>query len=320
MLATPAAEPFDSPAHIFEVLWDGVRAIAYVESGAVRLQDRFGRDITHRYPELGAISGRVRESGVAIDGAIVALDDEGRPDFHRLRPRLAIDDRGAARDLATETPVTFHAFDLLYREGRPITGWPLRRRKETLGGIVRQDAAIAVPDGVARDGVAFFEAAREHELEGIVAKELESRYLPGERSRSWLTVRVYRKDEFVVAGYTYGGRWNERDPRKPPREPFSSLLLGQFGNDGRLRYVGEVTGGFQDHDMDDLMRNLDDLATTASPFAEQPELGRLVFWCRPELAATVRYAEMTPDCRLRFAVFEALRPDIPAHTCRDEGD
>lgn len=317
MLPASAPEPFDSPAHIFEVLWDGVRALAFVEGGSLRLQDRWGRDVTHRYPDLAGIPGRVRESGVVIDGEIVCPDEDGRPDFARLRHRLGVDDPEAARVLAEQFPVTLQGFDILYREGQAVTGWTLRRRKQMLSTLVRPDAAIAVPDYVSRDGIAFFEAARQHELEGIVAKEAESRYLPGQRSRAWLTVRTRHKRELVIGGYTYGGRWNPRDPSRPSREPVSSLLFGMMRDDRRLDFVCEVSGGFQD-EMDGLLRALDEATASACPFAEEPAPGRLVFWCRPELAATVAYAEWSPEGQLRFPVFKALRPDVPAESCRAE--
>ena len=296
MLATPTEEAFDSAAHIFEVLWDGVRARSR--------------------------SSRARTCGCKTDSAATSHTDTpnsapsrlgcakaASPSTERLwrsTSRAAPISTACTRDwqsttatrrvhVAATSPVTFQAFDLLYREGQPVFGWSLRRRKEMLGTIVRPDATIATPDWVCPDGVDFFEAARGGNLEGIVAKEIESRYLQVSAADQWLTVRVYRKDEFVIGGYTFGGRWNEMHGKKPAQEPFSSLLLGQFGNDGRLRYVGEVTGGFRPDDMDGLKQHLDEMTTTDSPFADEPELGRLVFWCKPwELAATVRYAEMTP--------------------------
>jgi bifunctional non-homologous end joining protein LigD len=314
MLAASASEPFNSPAHIFEVIWSGVRALAFIERSSVRLQDRFGHDITHRFPELGGLAARVRDGGVVLDGAIVCLDGHGRPDFHRLHPRLALDEPVAIQRLAGDSPATFEVFDILYRLGAPLTGWALRRRKETLRTTVRPSGAIAVPDWVEHDGVAFYEAAREHRLEGIVAKEAESRYVPGERSRSWLAVRVYPRSEFVVGGYTFGGRWDPRGAQRASREPFSSLLLGLHRNDGRLDYVGEVTGGFPS-DMDELTHQLEGVTATDCPFAEAPAPGRLVFWCRPELAVTARYGGWTEEGRLQFPVFEALRPDVPARYC-----
>ena len=316
MLATPAPEPFDSPAHIFEVLWEGVRALAFVERGELRLQDRWGRDITHCYPELGTIPARLRESGVVVDGAIVCLDSEGRPDLGQLSERLGIDDATDASEAAERYPVTFQAFDLLYRERQPLTGWTLRRRKEMLRSIARPNATLAVPDGVSRDGIAFFEAARAHGLLGIVAKEADSKYLPGERSRAWLSVMARKQGEFVIGGYTYGGRWNPRSWR-PRHEAFSSLLIGQMREDGRLDYAGEVAGGFQD--VSAALNSALDGATKADcPFAEHPLLERLVFWCRPEVVATFGYAEWMADGRLRFPVFRAMRPDVPAHACRAE--
>lgn len=316
MLPAPAPEPFDSPAHIFEVLWDGVRALAFVERGELRLQDRWGRDITACYPELQMIPPRVRESGMVIDGEIVCLDEKGRPDFGRLRHRLGVDDPAEAARLAENYPVTLQAFDLVYREGQPVTGWALRRRKEMLRSLVRPHASVVVPDFVSRDGVAFFEAAREHDLEGIVAKEADSHYLPGQRSPAWLAIRRRQKRQFVIGGFTYGGRWNPRSAR-PPKEPLSSLLLGLLRNDGQLDYVGEVTGGFQE-EMSQLIQRLDAATTPVCPFAKAPDLERLAFWCRPELVATINYAEWAPDGRLRFPVYQTQRPDVPVAACLAE--
>jgi bifunctional non-homologous end joining protein LigD len=182
--------------------------------------------------------------------------------------------------------------------------------------LVRPNATLAVPDGVTKDGVAFFEAAREHGLLGIVAKELESKYTPGERSPAWLSVAARRQGEFVIGGYTFGGQWNPRSQR-PRRESVASLLIGLTRDDGRLDYCGEVSGGFQDC-TDALDEVLPNATTTTSPFAGDPPLQRLVFWLQPEVVATVGYAEWAPDGRLRFPVFRALRPDIPAGACVSE--
>ena len=314
MLPATAPEPFDSPAHIFEVLWDGIRAIAFIEERGVRLQDRYGRDITDRYPEVAGLRSQVDGSGVALDGELVALDSQGRPDFSRLRSRLSVSDPREAKSLASSNPVTYHAFDVLYRDGRPMLEYPLLRRKEFLRQVLRPGGAIATPDFVARDGIAFFEAAREHGLEGILAKEKDSRYLPGRRSRGWLKITVYNKDEFVVGGFTYAGRW-KAGKRTVRRVPLSALLLGLYDDIGRFHYVGEVAGSFEGDPNTSL---LDDLVSRRCPFAEEPATSGLVFWCRPELAATVRFAEWTPQRRLRFPVFEAFRPDVPAETRRLE--
>jgi DNA ligase D-like protein (predicted ligase) len=315
MLPATAAEPFDSPAHIFEVLWDGVRAFAFVESGGPRLHDRFGRDITHRYPELQDVARQVTGTGLVLDGQIVSLDGRGRPDFGALRARLSVDDGQEAKRLAARSPVTFHAFDLLYLNGENVMGQSLRRRKELLRQEVRHGPALTVPDFVAKDGIAFFEAAREHDLGGIIAKECDSRYLPGQRSRAWLAIRLQQRSEFVIAGFTYGGRWRKPGAR-PSKEAFASLLLAAYGEDDRLHYAGEVTGDFDEINRPETASVLDHLVTNDCPLAEAPPLDRLVFWCRPEMAATVRFAEWTADGRLRFPVFMYLRPDVPPESCR----
>ncbi|MDO8616326.1 MAG: hypothetical protein Q7T33_11430 [Dehalococcoidia bacterium] len=321
MLAVAGGDPFDSPAHVFEVLWDGVRAVAFVEGGRVRLQDGFGRDVTTRYPELGALAASAsggKGSGLAIDGVIVALDANGVPDIARLLRRAAVEDAAEAARLAAEVPVSFQAFDLLYRDGRAVMSLPLRRRKELLREVLRPGGAVGLPDHVANDGLAFFEAARLHGLEGIIAKEWDSRYVPGQRTRAWLKLKVYQKDEFVIGGFTYGGQWRGvRPPPKRRRPPFASLLLGLFDASGALQYAGEATGGFEAVSGDEAaVRALDQIVAPGCPFAREPSLGRLVSWCRPELAATVRFGGWTPEGTLRFPVFEALRPDVPTASCR----
>ena len=312
MLPETAAEAFDSPAHYFEVLWGGVRAIAFIEQGSTRLIDRYGREILDCYPELATLARHLHGSGHVLDGEIVALDESGRPQPSQLRKRLALDDSDTGHD-DEAAPVTFQAFDVLYRDGTSVMNEPLRTRKSMLRQTVRQEGALVVPDYVEHEGVAFFEAARQHGLAGLIGKKKESRYRPGERSGDWLAFPVYRKDNFIVAGFTYGG-----PIRRKPRAsgPFDSLLLGLFDRGERLRYVGEVTGGFEDDpNKSTLAQALDARTTSECPFAEPPAIGRLVFWCRPELVASVRYSQWTADGRLRFPLFEMLRPDVPPRSC-----
>ena len=315
MLAALGGQPFDSPSHIFEVKWDGVRALAFIEGGEVRIQDRYLCEVTALYPELRSLA-RQAEAGTVLDGEIVVLDGDGRPELARLRERLAAPDGEEARRLAAEAPVTFQAFDILYWRGESVMDRPLWRRKLLLHRATGPAGVLAVPGFLEREGVAFFEAAREHGLEGVLAKERESPYLPGRRSAAWQKLKVHQKEEFVVGGYTFGGGWGREG--RPRRGPFESLLLGLFDEDGALRYVGEVGGGYAEADAGYITRALDALASNECPFREAPASRRLVFWCRPELVATVRFAEWAADGRLRFPVFEALRPDVPPRTCRLE--
>ena len=319
MLPSPATEPFDSPSHIFEVIWPGVRALLFVERGEVRVQDTYGRITTGRFPELQVPRSHLNGSGIVLDGAIVCLNDTGQPDFRRLHDRLVLKDEPEAALIADKAPVTFQAFDILYRNGLSVMDEPLRRRKGLLRQTVRIQGALAVPDFVEREGVAFFEAARAHGLEGIIAKEADSRYIPGVRSRSWLSMRVYQRDEFVIGGYTYAGalKPGHRDRQV---QPFASLLLGQFDDAGVLRFAGEVSGGLDAVSATDVVDALDVIRSAESPFAGEPDARRLVFWCRPELAVTVRFAARRPEGQLRFPVLECLRPDVPVEKCRLPGD
>ena len=179
---------------------------------------------------------------------------------------------------------------------------------------MRDQGVITVPDVVEREGVAFFEAARAHSLPGIVAKDGDSRYLPGERSRSWLAMRVFERSKFVIGGCTYGRALRPGRPARA-RGPFDSLLLGQYDSSGALRFAGEVEGPFDREVADELTRSMDLLADSTSPFADEPAPARLIFWTRPEMVASVRFAGRSP-AGLRFAIFECLRPDVPPSACR----
>jgi bifunctional non-homologous end joining protein LigD len=308
MFAADEPEPFDSQSHIFELLWEGLRAVIFIDGRSVVIQDRYGRDVTALFPELAFLHQRVPLTGTALDGMIVALDDDGTPEFGGLLPRLFRDDSAPSEK---RPHIAFHAFDVLYRDAESVMDYTLRRRKEILREIVRPGDRIAVPDDVQTDGIALFEAARQHGLGGIVAKEMNSSYAPGARSRAWLTIRTFPRRNFVVGGFTYGGPWRGKTAAKH-RGPIESVLVGLYDGERRLRFVGEASGSFRSGDI--TAEKLDSIATANCPFAEPPAVEKLVFWCRPQLAAAVRYAEWTPAGTLRFPVFETLRPDTPPET------
>lgn len=318
MLPTPVPEPFDSTSHIFEVIWDGVRALLFVGDGLVRVQDAYGRDVTTRYPELQSVAPHIYGSDLVLDGVIVCPDQHGRPEFTRLHRRLAAPDDLTAAMIADEDPVTFQAFDILYRNGASVMGQPLRRRKALLQQTVRLQAVLSVPDIVERDGVAFFEAARAHGLPGIIAKQAAGTYLPGARVSSWLAMRVFERDKFVIGGCTFGRALRPGRPLRA-RGPFDSLLLGQYDGGGALRFVGEVEGPFDRDVASALTSAMDSLASRESPFVDEPTASRLIFWCRADLVASVRFSQRSPAGALRFPVFDCLRPDVPASACRLAG-
>ncbi|MCH8813647.1 MAG: hypothetical protein IH957_00915 [Chloroflexi bacterium] len=312
MLAAGPSEPFDSESHIFELLWEGLRAIVFVEGRSVRIQDAFGRDVTDRFPELGRLHQGVSRGGTALDGVIVALNDEDKPSFNALLPRLLSEP--LAIDIAATAPhLVFQAFDILYQDGRSVMSYTLGRRKEMLLGAVRPSNRITVPEFVETDGTELFEAARQHGLGGIIAKEIDGYYSPGRASSSWLKIPAYNRRTFVVAGFTFGGPWRGKRAAKH-RGPIESVLLGLYDEDGALHYVGEASGAFSTEDAH--VQLLESLTDPKCPFYAPPAVEKLVFWCRPEQTASVRYSEWTDEGRLQFAVFHTLRPDVPPETCR----
>src|SRR5579864_6167560 len=251
MQAASAEAPFSSPDYLFEVKWDGLRCILFRDvDGRVRLQDRSLRDITTDLPEVVAAARRV-PPGSVIDGELVATDSEGRPDYHRLRQRLA----GGAR-LSDEVPAAYLAFDALYLEGRPLMRQPVLRRRARLAKAVEAGGHIFVPDHIEEDGVELFEACLERGLEGVVAKHKLSPYVPGQRSPFWLKVKAVKSDDFVVIGWTGD-------------QPFDALVVG-YHEDGRLLPCGTVGGGYDDPAMRTIRHALIDLATADSPLEPPP--------------------------------------------------
>lgn len=185
-----------------------------------------------------------------------------------------------------------------------------------LVGAIRPNERISVPESVERDGVDLFDAARQHGLGGVVAKELDAHYSPGRTSPAWRAIRSFKRQKFVVAGFTFGGPWRGKFAAKH-QSAVESILLGLYDEDGVLRFVGEASGDFAADETTIEILN----STTAKdcPFVEPPAVEKLVFWCRPELSASVRYSEWTRSGALRFPLFDALRPDVPPETCRLSG-
>lgn len=323
MLASEAPEPFDSTEYIFELMFGGVRAQARVQDGVVRIFARNGRDLTPYFPELLCIPDRLQAREAILDGEIVVLDADGHPAFDLLRPRLntiagAI---GPDREQIAELPVqfklkkvvgqvSFQAFDILWRDGRSQVEQPLWQRKNHLHDAVVSGAEFAPVDFVDDEGIAFFDAVRERKLDGVVAKQKNSVYVPGARAKSWLNIRALQTGDFVVAGYTIGGS-------RRKGEPFSQLLLGAYAGE-RLEYVGAVSGGLEDAEARQLVERLEGYHTDASPFHDTPPLARLVFWVEPAVVCRVRFSEWSPEGYLRFPIYSALRPDLSAADCRVE--
>ncbi len=302
MLAAAADEPFDSPEFTYEAKWDGVRTIAFIDGGEVRLQTRNLLDCTRQYPEGTQVAEALTGAYQAIvDGEIVALDEKGVPSFQRLQPRMHVSDDSTVRKLRRSTPVIYQVFDLLYADGEDLTRKPLRDRLRRLDEALTPMGAIRRSEGFVGTGVALFEAAKEQGLEGIIAKRLDSTYQPGARSPAWVKVKAFRTMDCVIGGWTagQGGR----------ASTLGALLLGVY-REGKLEPVGHVGTGFDERTLKDLLAMLEEHESPTSPFATMPRTNQPARWCMPELVCEVEYTEITRDGTLRHPTYRGLRPDV----------
>jgi bifunctional non-homologous end joining protein LigD len=312
MMAVPGALPHDDAGWAFEMKWDGVRALAYLDGGQCRLVSRTGRDITVAYPELAAL-GPAADGPLLLDGEVVAFEG-GRPSFAQLQQRMHVTSAAQAARLAGRIPVSYLIFDVLHAGGRPLLEVPYGQRRALL-----EDLDLGLGGGSWQVPPAFtgyaggdvLAVSREHKLEGIVAKRLDSPYQPGRRSPDWRKVKNVYRQEFVVGGWRRGegGRAGQ----------IGSLLVGVQGPGG-LAYTGHVGTGFTQQTLALLASRLDPLRQPASPFAaEVPrEHARGAVWVRPLLVVEVAFAAWTPEGRLRAASYQGLRDDKdPAEVTRD---
>jgi bifunctional non-homologous end joining protein LigD len=331
MLATPAKALPPGDDWAFELKWDGVRALAYVEGGEVRLSARRGDDTTVRYPELAAIGPANPGRELILDGEIVAFDEDGAPSFGRLQQRMGLTDRIRIQRRAAETPVTYVGFDLLWLDGRRLTTEPYEARRELLAELEFDGPAWQAPGHRVGDGAALLELVRERGLEGVVAKRLGSAYRPGRRSADWVKVQNRRRQELVIGGYLPGEGGRARR--------VGSLLVGYWdatpdeaaalGRLQRLVYAGGVGTGFTQARLDELTTLLEPLRRKSSPFEAgwDPRVkyatrararGGLV-WVEPVVVCEVEFLRWTHEDTLRAASFKGLRDDKDPHEVVREG-
>jgi bifunctional non-homologous end joining protein LigD len=297
MLATAGQLPAGG-AWAYELKWDGVRAIASVSPGQVRLFARKGPEISVAYPELSGLAEALDGRSAALDGEVVVLDDQGRPSFRALAERMHVRDAGRAARLARSLPVTYMIFDLLSLDGSELCSLPYTARRSALFELGLGGDRWLVPPSF-DDGPATMGAAREYRLEGVVAKRRTSVYRPGMRSPDWIKVKVELTAEFVVGGYRPGAR------------ALGALLVGVPAQDGGLLFRGRVGGGISAASERELLAALTPLLAPASPFVEEipREDSRGAVWVRPEVVVELKFAERTADHRLRFPRFLRLRTD-----------
>jgi bifunctional non-homologous end joining protein LigD len=304
MLATAAAKPPTGSQWLYEIKWDGVRALCLIENGRVQMQSRRGNRCEQQYPEFQDLPKYVNAKMAMLDGEICVLDENGRARFALIQPRIAANP-GAVPRLAESSPATLFLFDVLYVDGYDVRGVALEDRKRLLASLMTPGDHVRISEAFDTSGEEMFEAARQMGLEGIVAKDRRSTYESG-RSTRWLKLKVQNEQEFVIAGFTKG-----------ERDYFGALVLGIQAN-GELRHVGQVGTGFDQKLMKHIYERLKPLITKTSPFAKTPRIKEVV-WVRPELVCQVRFLEWTQDGILRAPVFVGLREDKqPTEVVREE--
>jgi len=289
---------FDDDRWLFEVKWDGIRLVSFIDNGKVSLQTRAGRIVDDEYPQLQAVSRLVNAKQAVLDGEIVALDEEGRPSFQLLQ------NRGKEPH-----PMQYVVFDIVYLDGQRLFRVPLEDRKRLLRDIVRDSDLLKYSEHVLGEGKAFFKAAQQKQLEGIVAKLRDSPYQPGMRSSAWLKIKAVRQQEVVIGGFT--------EPRGGRRH-FGALIVGVY-EDGKFVYAGHVGGGFDERSLESLAKLMKPLTVKTSPFSGEPPRGNeKPTWVRPKLVAEVKFAEWTRDGVMRQPVFLGLRDDVDPREVRRE--
>jgi bifunctional non-homologous end joining protein LigD len=306
MLATPIDRPFSDPDWLFEIKWDGARTLSWIADQNVTLKSRTGNDVSAQYPELACLPRFFSASEAILDGEIVVLDEQGRGAFERMQQRMNV--RAPSAQLLSRFPVTYYIFDLLYAQGYDLRRASLSDRKELLRRLLRPSTNIRYSDHQLAQGQELHRLAMENNLEGIVGKRADSRYV-SLRSRDWVKVKATKSLDAVVGGWTAprGGRSH-----------FGSLLLG-LHQAGKLRFIGHVGTGFDEERRNTIAEQLHAREAAACPFDRIPETNERAFWVKAELVVRVRFMSWTQESRLRAPVFIALRHDIRAKDCRSEG-
>jgi bifunctional non-homologous end joining protein LigD len=289
MLATLTERSFDGKDWIFEVKWDGYRIIAQIQKGDVRLYSRNNKTYTDNFPEVAAAFKKMPD--MILDGEIVVVDDRGVSQFQLLQNYMR-DKRGGQ--------LVYYVFDVVYCDGYELHHLPLIRRKEILRQILPDSGYVRFSQHLADKGKAFYQAAKEHGLEGVIAKNAGSTYQFGRRGRDWLKIKAIQEQEAVICGFTA--------PRGS-RKFLGALILGLFDQDGQLRYIGHTGGGFDEDSLKDMHKRLQPLITDRCPFKTKPKTNAPVTWVKPQLMCQVKFQEWTADGSMRQPIFLGMRED-----------
>lgn len=300
MLSGSASKTPVGDQYVYEMKWDGIRALISLEDGQVKIRSRNQNDITTKFPELLQADKAFRATCGLFDAEIVCLDKTGKPDFKKVIHRLMSSGETTIQNLSKSSPVYCYIFDCLYLDGRSLINEPLIKRKEWLKDAIKSDTPYRISEMV-EDGVGLFEAAKLHEVEGIMAKVNDGKYLPGKRSDLWLKVKVRNTTDCVIIGYNPGN--GDR------KNTFGGLHIAErVGND--LLYRGKVGTGFDDATIKEISKQIKALKETKKPIANKVMDEKTSKWIDPKLVVEISYAKITSDKMFREPVFVRLRPDL----------
>lgn len=315
MLAHPFEKAFDSKDWVFEVKWDGVRAILYKNHNNISIQSRNGNDITRLYPEIvNAVKMSLRgNESTVLDGEIVVLNEKGIPDFHTHQHRMHIQNHHEIMSLSIKNPSTYYVFDILYDEGKNLESLGYLERRQILNSVLKTNDTIRISEYIDENGTQILASSKELNLEGIVAKHKRSVYREGIRSRDWLKIKNTKTQDCVIIGYTrgLGSRVSH----------FGSLMLAVYSaKERKLKFAGHAGTGFNDQTLSEMYSKLKQLETNDRPVDKIPYLNRETKWLKPVLVAEVKFDEWTRDGILRAPVFLRLRDDKKPEECIIEAD
>ena len=301
MLAKEASDAFTDKDWIFEIKWDGFRAISYIEE-KFSIKSRNAKELKYNFPELSELTNL--GSNIVVDGEIVVMS-EGKPDFQALLQRGQAVLPGEIQRQANLAPVTYVVFDILEKDGKSVTNLSLIERKQILKGSLKEGSHVFLSDFIEEKGEAYFKLVLEKGLEGVMAKNKESYYEEGLRTGSWLKIKKLKTCDCVIFGYTQGTQSRGKT--------FGALILGLYDKTGKTVYVGKVGTGFTQEMLGLLMDKFEKLQTDTAPF--KPEVGDKVTWLEPKLVCEVGFQVVTKDMRLRMPRFKGLRNDKPVAEC-----